>query len=169
MASVIAGGIIGMNSSVNMKVSFAVLIMVAVTLHPVHGEWSPMGWGFAHATFYGSSDGSGTEAGACGYENTFSRGYGAMTAALSTPLFKDGEACGQCFQLRCVRIKETTASKNWCWSFTRAITITATNLCPPGSTGGWCDPPHHHFDLSMPAFSNIAKYEGGVIPVFYKR
>lgn len=145
----------------------SVLVVVVLTLHPVHAN--PRGWGFAHATFYGNMDGSGTEAGACGYENTFARGYGAMTAALSTPLFASGTTCGACFRLRCIHIKETSTAKNWCWSYTRSIVVTATNSCPPGSTGGWCDPPRRHFDLSMPAFSNLGRFVGGVVPVFYKR
>jgi len=152
-------------------VAFAVLILLALNLHPVDGtpSWAPKGWGYAHATFYGSADGRGTEGGACAYQNTFTRGYGAMTTALSSALFREGAACGACFQLRCVKIKETPTERNWCWNYARTLTITATNLCPSGSEGGWCNPPKQHFDLSMPAFSNLAKFEGGVVPVFYRR
>lgn len=151
---------------------FAMLILVAlIQNHPVHGRpsWALIGWDYAHITFYGSPDGRGTEAGACGYQNTFALGYGAMTAALSTPLWQGGGACGACFQLKCVHIRETPTSKNWCYSYSRTITITATNLCPSGSEGGWCNPPNHHFDLAMPAFLILAKPQGGVAPVYYRR
>ena len=45
----------------------------------------------------------------------------------------------------------------------------STNPCPPGSTGGWCDPPKHHFDLWYPAHSTLACREAGVAMVYYRR
>jgi expansin (peptidoglycan-binding protein) len=47
--------------------------------------------------------------------------------------------------------------------------ITATNYCPQGSEGGWCDTPKQHFDLSMPMFVKLAQEGGGVVPVNYRR
>jgi hypothetical protein len=122
-----------------------------------------------HITFYGSPNGGGTQAGACGYQNTVSLGYGYMTAALSTPLFAGGAACGACYEIKCKWIQETRTAKNWCYSYSRSIVVTATNLCPPGSTDGWCNPPKHHFDLPMPAFLTLARQVGGVAPVYYRR
>jgi hypothetical protein len=49
------------------------------------------------------------------------------------------------------------------------VTVTATNLCPPNCEGGWCDPPNQHFDMSQPAWLQIAVYKGGIVPVLYQR
>jgi hypothetical protein len=122
-----------------------------------------------HITFYGSANGGGTQGGACAYQNTVALGYGYMTAALSTVLFLGGQACGACFEIRCKLIVETKTAKNWCYNYNTSIVITATNLCPPGSEGTWCDPPRAHFDLPQPAFLALAKYQGGVAPVLYRR
>lgn len=159
-----------MGISAGMKLLAAVLV---VALYSVPSVWSvavPSAWSSdGHITFYGSANGQGTQGGACAYQNTFALGYGTMTAALSTPLFNGGAACGACYEIKCKQIVETNIAKNWCYSYTRSIIVTATNLCPPGSEGTWCDPPRHHFDLPMPAFLTLAKQQGGVAPVYYRR
>lgn len=150
---------------------FGVLVMVLLAMTPalclgaMDTAWKDDG----HITFYGSPNGGGTQGGACGYQDTVALGYGHMTAALSTQMFQGGQACGACYELRCKAVQESNSVKNWCHDYAKSIVVTATNLCPPGSTGGWCDPPRSHFDLSMPAYSLLAKEEGGVAPVYFRR
>ena len=106
--------------------------------------------------------------GACGYGNLYSTGYGTGTAALSSSLFKDGAACGECYQVMCDQ-----QNSQWCKPGV-TVTVTATNLCPPdwskaNNNGGWCNPPRQHFDMAQPAWEKIGVYRGGYVPVMYQR
>ncbi|KAL2634949.1 hypothetical protein R1flu_006428 [Riccia fluitans] len=118
----------------------------------------------ATATFYGGRNAVGTNSGACGYANVLAMGYGKMNTALSGPLFDGGRACGACFEIRCV-----WAPYGNIRCFPGKIIVTGTNFCPRGSKGGWCDPPRQHFDLSQPAFLQIAPYRAGIVHVDYRR
>jgi hypothetical protein len=63
--------------------------------------------------------------GACGYSGSdIAKLYSTRTAALSTPMFSDGDGCGRCYEIRCAKSK-------WCTKGSPSITITGTNLCPP--------------------------------------
>ncbi|CAM0870837.1 unnamed protein product [Alopecurus aequalis] len=125
-------------------------------------------WQGGTATFYGGNDASGTMGGACGYGNLYSAGYGTSTAALSSALFNDGAACGECYQVQC----DTSASTSCKAGVT--VTITATNLCPadyskPSDNGGWCNPPRRHLDMAQPAWEKIGVYRAGIIPMKFQR
>ncbi|KAH7664449.1 Expansin protein [Dioscorea alata] len=129
--------------------------------------FQPSAWSLAHATFYGDESASDTMGGACGYGNLFNNGYGTDTAALSSTLYKNGFACGSCYQIRCTGSPE-------CFRGNPITTVTATNLCPPNwsedsNNGGWCNPPRTHFDMSKPAFMKIANWKAGIVPVMYRR
>ncbi|KAF7141521.1 hypothetical protein RHSIM_Rhsim06G0197300 [Rhododendron simsii] len=121
----------------------------------------------AHKTQSGLvvSSSMSTASGACGYDNTFHAGFGTNTAAVGGALFRGGEACGACYRVTC----DYKLDPKWCLP-RGVVTITATNLCPPINNGGWFNPPRHHFDMSMPAFSRIARQEDeGIVPVLYTR
>lgn len=102
--------------------------------------------------------------GACGYGNPFTQGYGSNTAALSHVLYNNGLTCGACFELQCVR-----SQNQYCYGGGNTVTVTATNYCPQGSNGAWCDNPNVHFDLAYAALTQLAPAVAGVFPVQYKR
>ncbi|CAN1239501.1 EXPA12 [Linum grandiflorum] len=142
-----------------------ILLVTSVLVLVLVSTEAAANWLSAHATFYGANQSPQTLGGACGYDNTFHAGFGVSTAAVSGALFRRGEACGACYQLRC----DYRSDPKWCLR-SALVTITATNFCPSNNNGGWCNPPRHHFDMSMPAFLRIARQGNeGIVPILYRR
>ncbi|KAJ6969275.1 expansin-A4-like [Populus alba x Populus x berolinensis] len=82
------------------------------------------------------------------------------TVALSSVLFRNGQACGACFEIKCAD------SPQWCKLGQPSLIVTATDHCP---NGGWCNVPREHFDIAKPVFSQLAGYKAGIIPIQYRR
>nr|WKJ30320.1 expansin 12 [Agave angustifolia] len=126
-------------------------------------------WISATATYTQSPDSSTLTGGACGYGDLNQSGYGKNTAAaVSEALFARGQACGGCFEVRCVD------HILWCKQGSPSVVVTATDFCAPnyglaGDYGGWCNYPREHFDMSKLAFLRIAVAEADIVPVQYRR
>lgn len=72
-------------------------------------------------------------------------------------LFNQGLGCGACYEVKC------GDNNKWCKAGQPSVNVTTTNKC--GGCGGSSD----HFDLSEPAFLQIAQREGGLVPIQYRR
>ncbi|KAH9323466.1 hypothetical protein KI387_018105, partial [Taxus chinensis] len=118
-------------------------------------------WQQASATWYGSPNGDGSEGGACGYGSLVKAlPIGSRIAAGSPDLFKGGQGCGECYQVKC-------AEKDVCSQ--TPVSVVITDECPGCSS--------NHFDLSGTAFSDMAisparasdLLNAGVVPIFFTR
>lgn len=69
-------------------------------------------------------------------------------------MFNHGLGCGACYEVKCGN------NNKWCKPGQPSINVTTTNQC-----GGSSD----HFDLTEPAFLQIAQREAGIIPIQYRR
>ncbi|KAL8516232.1 hypothetical protein ACS0TY_014770 [Phlomoides rotata] len=109
-----------------------------------------------------SINGSSPNRGACGFFNDVGKlPYNGFTAAGNNNLYKSGNGCGTCYQVRC--------TNSFCSG--RPVTITITNECP-----GACNKEAFHFDLSGKAFGALAKTgqsdklrNFGIIDIQYQR
>ncbi|RWV84254.1 hypothetical protein GW17_00054040, partial [Ensete ventricosum] len=98
----------------------SLIFFAMLSLAVAKAQWLP-----GHATFYGADQDPTSLGGACGYDNTFHAGFGINTAALSGALFRQGEACGACFEIAC----DAGADRQWCL---RHATVTVTAILGQG-------------------------------------
>ncbi|TKW34798.1 hypothetical protein SEVIR_2G329500v4 [Setaria viridis] len=126
--------------------------------HVNHGKFKGGPWTDGHATFYGGRDGSGTtDGGACGYKDALAKDYGELTAAVGPSLYAQGAGCGACYEVKGAEGEAASTGKS--------VVVTATNQAPPPVSGQKGE----HFDLTMPAFLQIAEEKAGIVPISYRR
>ncbi|CAH9121261.1 unnamed protein product [Cuscuta epithymum] len=124
--------------AVSLVVSSSGFFAAAVSLRGVE-DWN---WYHGHSTWYGSPEGDGSNGGACGY-GIMVDAYPlkARVGAVSPEVFDGGEACGNCYKVRCL---DPTICSN------KSVTIVVADQAPPR----YRDAPL--FDLCGAAFGRMA-------------
>ncbi|KAH7436436.1 hypothetical protein KP509_05G020100 [Ceratopteris richardii] len=126
-------------------------------------------WLPATATWYGSATGDGSDGGACGYGKLVGTPYGKRISAVSPVLYRNGEGCGACYQVKCAQ--GGAGGGGLCSR--SGVRVVITDECP----GGYCAFGRTHFDMSGSAFRRLAfppsnaqaLLNEGVINVLYRR
>ncbi|CAL4932205.1 unnamed protein product [Urochloa decumbens] len=122
------------------------------------------GWLSAKATWYGAPNGAGPDdnGGACGFKHTNQYPFMSMTSCGNQPLFKDGQGCGACYQIKC-----TNKNNPACSGQPKTVMITDMNYYPVAK---------YHFDLSGTAFGALARpglndrlRHAGIIDIQFRR
>ncbi|KAG2550594.1 expansin-B2-like [Panicum virgatum] len=122
------------------------------------------GWLPAKATWYGAPNGAGPDdnGGACGFKGTNQYPFMSMTSCGNQPLFRDGQGCGSCYEIKC-----TGKNNPACSGQPRRVMITDMNYYPVAK---------YHFDLSGTAFGALARpglndklRHAGIIDIQFRR
>ncbi|XP_073002598.1 expansin-B3-like [Typha latifolia] len=122
-------------------------------------------WGSASATWYGSPTGAGPDdnGGGCGYKNVNMPPFSSMTSCGNPALFRSGEGCGACYQVKCTSHPACSGKPS---------TIVITDAC----LGGVCLDKTFHFDMSGTSFGSMALpgkadqlRHAGILPIQFTR
>ncbi|KAJ4759805.1 Expansin [Rhynchospora pubera] len=144
---------------------FPILAMVSMLLiNAIRVEGlDASGWTAATAT---SSDSTANPTGgACGYNIIDAEAKYA--AAVSALLFKEGQSCGQCYNIKCDSQSGSKCSEG------STVTVVATSFFPPEralpSYGSDSQLMNEHFHLTQSAWEEISSEDSKVVPVLYQR